>query len=338
MSFKLMAQAMDINVGNATRKLVLLKLCDQANDNGNCYPSYQTIATACETSKRTVQTHISTLEKYGFIRIQKRYDHENQRNFSNVYHITLENGNKDIPLKDRKTSGGSENIAPPPSENSALGSENIAPPPSANISLGGENISPKPINEPINIEPINESISEKPKTENSQTEKQKTKKRKTDFVEFQFTDKQKSKAEEYGLNLSELLDVFKDTHQSKGNKFVDWSLAFNTWIANHISWNKLKPLSQQTVDTYSQQVSHPSHQQFAPSQQPQRQQKQANEPKLPDHRKFVHYCGEWFKPLAGMKTTGTHSYIMDRCKREGIADIREGYHKFLEKVVVEKVA
>ncbi len=167
------------------------------------------------------------------------------------------------------------------------------------------------------------------------TEKPKPKKRKTDFVEFEFTDKQKSKAEEYGLNLSELLEEFKDCHQSKGNKFVDWSKAFNTWITNHIRWNKLKPLSQQTVDIYSQGISHPSHQQFAPSQQPQRQQKQANEPNLPDPKEFVYFCSEYFYPLAGMTTVETHIWLMDKCKAENI-DIKQGCHKFLEKV--EKVA
>ena len=38
MSMNLTAQAMQIKVGNPIRKLVLLKLADQANDKGECWP------------------------------------------------------------------------------------------------------------------------------------------------------------------------------------------------------------------------------------------------------------------------------------------------------------
>ncbi|HIA8111342.1 TPA: helix-turn-helix domain-containing protein, partial [Escherichia coli] len=36
MSMSLMAKAMNIKVGNPLRKLVLIKLADNANDNGEC--------------------------------------------------------------------------------------------------------------------------------------------------------------------------------------------------------------------------------------------------------------------------------------------------------------
>ena len=48
MSMTLMAKAMAIKVGNPVRKLVLIKLADNANDNGECWPSYQHIADRCE--------------------------------------------------------------------------------------------------------------------------------------------------------------------------------------------------------------------------------------------------------------------------------------------------
>ncbi|ECG5516286.1 helix-turn-helix domain-containing protein, partial [Salmonella enterica subsp. enterica] len=44
MSMNLMAKAMSIKVGNPLRKLVLIKLADNANDEGECWPSYQHIA------------------------------------------------------------------------------------------------------------------------------------------------------------------------------------------------------------------------------------------------------------------------------------------------------
>ena len=37
MSFKLVAEVLDIKVGNPLRKMVLIKLADQANDDGVCF-------------------------------------------------------------------------------------------------------------------------------------------------------------------------------------------------------------------------------------------------------------------------------------------------------------
>jgi hypothetical protein len=37
MSIKLMAQVFDIDLGNPVRKLVMLKLADNADDNGNAF-------------------------------------------------------------------------------------------------------------------------------------------------------------------------------------------------------------------------------------------------------------------------------------------------------------
>jgi DNA-binding transcriptional ArsR family regulator len=45
------------------RKLVLLALCDHANAQGECYPSVDAIARKCSMGQRTVQQHISELER-----------------------------------------------------------------------------------------------------------------------------------------------------------------------------------------------------------------------------------------------------------------------------------
>jgi len=60
MSMLLTAQAMKLKVGNPTRKLVLLKLADNANDKGECFPSYQHIADHCEVLFY-VRYHITNL-------------------------------------------------------------------------------------------------------------------------------------------------------------------------------------------------------------------------------------------------------------------------------------
>lgn len=117
MSLMLMAQAFGVQVGNASRKLVLLKLADHANDQGECWPSYQYIADQCEISRRSAMDHIEELCNSGFI--QKRTRKGPKGNASNVYVVTLRG----------------ENSAPP-SANPAPPSENAAPPPSANPAPG----------------------------------------------------------------------------------------------------------------------------------------------------------------------------------------------------------
>lgn len=151
MSMILMAKAMGVRVGNASRKLVLLKLADNANDNGECWPSYQHIADQCEMSRRSVISHIDELIKQGLVvKIERKKDAK--LNQSNVYVLNLD-AQKPV---DTDSIGG---------ENSALGGENISPVGSATVSLGGENTalggsensaprtyhSSEPVNEPINI-------------------------------------------------------------------------------------------------------------------------------------------------------------------------------------------
>ena len=103
MSMLLTAQAMKLKVGNPTRKLVLLKLADNANDKGECFPSYQHIADHCEVSRRSVISHIDALIKMGLVEKKSRKNQDGSS--SNLYILHLEKG--------------SENISPP--------SENISP-------------------------------------------------------------------------------------------------------------------------------------------------------------------------------------------------------------------
>lgn len=91
MSMKLTAQAMEMRVGNPLRKLVLLKLCDNANDKNICWPSLQYVADHCEISTRSVMTHISALEQAGFLKVIQRSNSKGKK-ISNVYLITLDAG------------------------------------------------------------------------------------------------------------------------------------------------------------------------------------------------------------------------------------------------------
>lgn len=56
----------------AGTKFVLLSLCDNANEQGECYPSIAMIAQRCSMGERTVQGHIQQLQDLGFLRRVER--------------------------------------------------------------------------------------------------------------------------------------------------------------------------------------------------------------------------------------------------------------------------
>ncbi|MEL5468214.1 helix-turn-helix domain-containing protein [Serratia nevei] len=120
MSMILMATAMKIKVGNPLRKLVLIKMADNANDDGECWPSYQHIADHCECSKSAVKAHITVLITMGLLSKENRLGSNNGKgNTSNIYQLTLGN-----PVS-------SENTAP-------VAGKSIAPMPSKNTGVSGE--------------------------------------------------------------------------------------------------------------------------------------------------------------------------------------------------------
>ena len=117
MSMRLMVQAMNCEVGNPARKLVLLKLADNANDDGVCFPSYQYIADKCEMSKRSAISHIDDLIKMGLVTKKARRNKDGSS--TNLYLLHLTNDSEKSALGGEKFALGSENSALGGSENSA---------------------------------------------------------------------------------------------------------------------------------------------------------------------------------------------------------------------------
>ena len=95
MSMLMIVKAMNTRVGNPLRKLVLIKLCDNANDHGECWPSHQHIADQCEISKSSVKNHIKKLSEMGFLSIEHREGPKG--NSSNMYQISLNSVAGDNP-------------------------------------------------------------------------------------------------------------------------------------------------------------------------------------------------------------------------------------------------
>lgn len=148
MSMELMVKAMKIKVGNPLRKLVLLKLADNASDLGECWPSHQHIADQCEISKRSVIEHIKALVDMKLLRVENRV--KNNEKQSNVYYLTL----------DKKSSAG--NSLPSATDAQGGAGDSL---PSAGDSQGGsagDAHRTSHSSEPV-IEPVNESLSAKRK-------------------------------------------------------------------------------------------------------------------------------------------------------------------------------
>lgn len=143
MSMGLMVAAMKLRVGNPLRKLVLIKLADNASDIGECWPSYQHIADQCEISKRSVMNHIAALCESGLLRKEIRKGGP-KGNSSNVYFLTLDGGAPPAPGVVQQIHQGSA-AGSSPSESPALGGSAAAAPRTSH--------SPESVMEPV-IEPI----------------------------------------------------------------------------------------------------------------------------------------------------------------------------------------
>lgn len=207
-----MAKAMSIKVGNPLRKLVLIKLADNANDNGECWPSYQHIADHCECSKSAVKEHISALIKLGLMTKENRVGVNNGKgNTSNVYRLHLTS--TPVPPKSTpvppKSTGGSPKSTPVPPESTPP-----VPPAGTRTSHSFE-----PVKEPLDNK---KKLSSMPEGFSPSASHQKM-------------------AEEYGISLQEEFDKFTDHHISKGSKFIDWNRALNTWLRNAKGFQKSRP-------------------------------------------------------------------------------------------------
>ena len=96
------------------------------------------------------------------------------------------------------------------------------------------------------------------KSKNSKTGKNSTKpvKQKNGSPNFEFTENQKSKCNDHGLDIHGQFERFKNYHQARGNQWKDWSKAFDNWILNAIEWSK--PTQNQTQGQHHAPHSQPT--------------------------------------------------------------------------------
>ncbi len=110
MSMNLMVKAFEARIGNPVRKLILLRLADNANDDGACWPSYNKIAYHCEVDRSTVIRHVKALEEMGYLTRTQRPGPKG--NTSNMFHISIPTG---VVAENNHPSGS----VPPPQSHSA---------------------------------------------------------------------------------------------------------------------------------------------------------------------------------------------------------------------------
>ncbi|HAT2181137.1 TPA: helix-turn-helix domain-containing protein [Raoultella ornithinolytica] len=218
----LMAKAMGVKVGNSLRKLVLIKLADNANDKGECWPSYQHIADQCECSKSAVRNHIDALEDMGLIKRENRVGVNNGKgNTSNVYYLNL-----DVTPMPPKSTGVCHEIAPPmPSDGTPP-----MPPDGTRTSHSFE-----PVTEPDSLSARGQFISEAAKRRIGISP--------SGGIPFPPAFKPSADhiaiASEKGINIETELLNFRDYHQARGTKLIDWNSAFRVWLRNA----RVNPLS-----------------------------------------------------------------------------------------------
>lgn len=84
MSIKLMTAVWETNIGPATRRLILLALADIANDEGEGWPSIETLARRASCSRSAAENSLRALAEDGIITRDSRGFHR-----SNLYRINL---------------------------------------------------------------------------------------------------------------------------------------------------------------------------------------------------------------------------------------------------------
>jgi len=73
-------------VANPTRKMILLKLADAANDEGMCWPYQRTIAEEIGITERSVRRHLAALAADGLISIEQQFRKDGGKSYC-VYEI-----------------------------------------------------------------------------------------------------------------------------------------------------------------------------------------------------------------------------------------------------------
>ena len=113
MSIKAINEAFKSNL-NGNIKLVLLALADCANDNLQCFPSYNHISKKASISISTAKRIIKKLEQIGVLKKQHRFKKGKKQQTSNIYTLTF-GGSILTPIKVQDDTMIVSSVTPPDS-------------------------------------------------------------------------------------------------------------------------------------------------------------------------------------------------------------------------------
>jgi hypothetical protein len=186
-------------VGDAAGKLVLMVLADYASEDGQSWPSINTIAEVSELSSRSVIRKLERLEELKLIARSHR-QRANGSNASNIYQLGM-------PAEDvRQTERGSDRVS--------LGVVTDVHPPSDRVSLPEQSLEPK--NSPSPARARETTIQEDWKPRQADL----------DWAAETFPK----------LEITHETDSFRDYWIANGGRKVNWDAAFRNWLRKSSSF------------------------------------------------------------------------------------------------------
>lgn len=219
-------------------KLVTIVLANYTNENGQCWPSFETIAKKTSLSRRSVISQIAYLEKNGILKKIKRHD-----SASNIYELNLNTSENISPVTHQK---GSENISPP----SEISSPEVVKPFHHlvnDVHQGSEPVSPPLVNV---LHPNHQLNHQRNIYRNIEREK---KRGCTLPEDFTLTEKHRALAKKYNiLDVDEQFEHFRDYHLSRGTVFKSWDAGFRTWLHRAASFTPKQ--KKQTLEEHNATV------------------------------------------------------------------------------------
>jgi uncharacterized phage protein (TIGR02220 family) len=87
MSSKFLFRALQYRADSPVKKLLLIKLGDVSDDNGQSFYSYQSLGEVCCLGRSTVKKHLKELEEQGLLKIENRAGPNG--NSSNLYTLNI---------------------------------------------------------------------------------------------------------------------------------------------------------------------------------------------------------------------------------------------------------
>ncbi|HEY8948468.1 MAG TPA: helix-turn-helix domain-containing protein [Rhizomicrobium sp.] len=128
MSGKVVGWAMEQQTGSPTTKLVLVKLADNANEQGYCFPSVGLIVTHTELSDKAVRIHLRNLEDLGLIKVIR--EKVGNAHLQNQYQLNVPWVRKEIPgggKRDHRRTPPARDAIPPMAEQTPALADTLNP-------------------------------------------------------------------------------------------------------------------------------------------------------------------------------------------------------------------